>query len=64
MKSHILIETYALNYAIGRVLNQLNFDFYALPNNLNQSDFDQYHLIAYFFGKIIFTKTQYKTYDA
>ena len=57
LKSHIWIKTNISSYIISRILSQLNLDFDALPNNLNKPDFAQWYLIAYFFKKIISTKT-------
>ena len=56
LKSHIQIKTDLSDYAIGRVSSQLNLNFHASSN--------QWYLIAYFFRKIIPTKTQYKTHNA
>ena len=64
LKSYIWIEIDALGYAIGRVLSQLNFDFNALSNDSNKFDFGQWHLVAYFFRKIILAKIWYKTHNA
>ena len=65
-KSHIRIETNASGYTISGVLSQLNLDSNAPLNdsNLNKSDFGQWHLVAYFFRKIILAETQYKTHNA
>ena len=57
LKSHIRIETDASGYAIGEVLSQLNLDFDAPPNDLNKSDFSQWHPIAYFSRKMIPAET-------
>ena len=66
LKSHIQIKIDISGYAINGVLNQLNLDSNVLLNNsnLNKSDFSQWHLVAYFFRKIISIETQYKTHDA
>ena len=40
-ESHIWIDTNASNYAINRVLSQLNLNFKALSNDLTKSDFSQ-----------------------
>ena len=56
LKSHIRIKIDVSGYTIGAVLSQLNLDSYALLN--------QWHLVAYFSGKIISVKTRYKTHDA
>ena len=42
----------------------MNLDFDTSPNDLNKSDFGQWHPIAYFFRKIIPVETRYKTYNA
>ena len=47
---YIWIETEASGYAIGNMLTQLT----------NSS---QWHLVAYYFQKMILAKTWYKTYD-
>ena len=49
---HIRIETDALGYAIGGIFSQL------ISDNLGQ-----WHPIAFFSGKMISTKTWYKTHD-
>ena len=64
LESHIRIETDASGYAITRVLSQLNLDSDAPLNDLDKSDFGQWHPIAYFSRKMIPTEIQYKTYDA
>ena len=64
LESHIQIETNASDYAIDGVLRQLNFNSNAISNDLNKSDFGQWHPIAYFSRKMIPAKTQYKTYNA
>ena len=56
-ESHIRIETNASGYAIGGVLSQLNLDSDAPPNDLNKSDFGQWHLVAYFSKKMIPAET-------
>ena len=59
LKCHIWIETDASSYAISRVLSQLtsrtNPNKVATKTNLNQ-----WHLVAFFWRKIILTKTWYK----
>ena len=59
LKSYIQIETNVLCYAIDVVLSYLNLNFDVSLNDLNSnlSDFGQWHLVAYFFGKMIFAKT-------
>ena len=57
MESYIQIETNALSYIIGKVLNQLNLDFNTLSKMLNKSNFGQWRLIVYFARKMIFVKT-------
>ena len=64
MESHIQIKTDKLGYAIDEMLSQLNLDSIAIQNNSNKSDFGQWYLIAYFFRKMIFAETKYKTYNA
>ena len=64
LESHIRIETDVSDYAIGKVLNQLNLDSDAPLNDLNKSDFSQWYSVVYFFRKMIPAKTQYETYDA
>ena len=64
MKSHIWIEINISSYAISGILSQLNLNSNVLSNNLNKSDFDKCYLVTYFFGKMIFAETQYKTYNA
>ena len=49
LENHIRIKTDISNYAIGRVSSQLNLDSYASSN--------QWHLIAYFFRKMIPAET-------
>ena len=68
LENHIRIKTDISSYAIDKMLSQLNVDFNKPPNdlkdfNLNKSDFGQWHLVAYFFRKMIPAETQYKTYD-
>ena len=58
LENHIWIETNVLSYAIGRVLSQLNLNFDASPNDLNKSDFSQWHPIIYFFRKMIPIETK------
>ena len=57
LESHIRIETDASGYAITRVLSQLNLDSDAPLNDLDKSDFGQWHPIAYFSRKMIPDKT-------
>ena len=64
LESHIQIETDVSGYAIDGVLSQFNLDFDAPPNDLNKSDFDQWHPVTYFSRKMIFAETQYKTHNA
>ena len=45
------------------MLSQLNLDSSVLPDDLNKSDFSQWHSIACFYRKIIPAKTQHKTHD-
>ena len=63
LESHIQIENNVSSYAISGMLNQLNLNFNALPNdlNLNKSDFSQWHPVVYFSKKLISAETQYKT---
>ena len=56
LKNYIQIETDVSGYSINRVLSQLNLNFDAPLNNLNKSDFGQWHPITYFFRKMIFTE--------
>ena len=59
---HIQINTDALGYAIGGVLSQLASG--TSPDGVvTKTDLGQWHLVAFFFRKIIPTKTWYKTYD-
>ena len=51
-KHHIRVETNASGYAIGGVLSQLTSD-----------DSGQWHPLAFFSWKMIFTETRYETYD-
>ena len=64
LESHIQIKTDVSRYTIGRVLSQLNLNSNASPNDLNKSDFCQWHLVAYFSRKMIPVETQYKTHNA
>ena len=57
LKSHIWIKTNASSYAIDGVLNSFKLDSDALPDDSNKSDFGQWHLVAYFFRKMIPAKT-------
>ena len=52
-KRHIRIQTDVSGYAIGGVLSQLISD-----------DLGQWHLVAFFFRKIISAETRYETYDS
>ena len=65
---HIQMETDASGYAIERVLSQLVYDHlisnYNTELNLTKSDLGQWHLIAYFFRKMISIKTWYETHDS
>ena len=63
LKNYIQIETDASGYATSGVLSQLNLKSDEPPNDSNKSDFSQWHPIVYFFRKIIFAKTQNKTYN-
>ena len=68
LKSHIRIEINASGYAIGKVLSQLNLNSDTPPNDpkdlkSNKSDFGQWHLVAYFFRKMIPAETRYKTHN-
>ena len=62
LKYHIWIETDALGYAIGYMLNQLASktrpDWVVTKTNLGQ-----WHLVAFFMRKIISTKTWYEIHD-
>lgn len=51
-KCHIRIKTNAFGYAINGVFNQLVLD-----------DSGQWHLVIFFFRKIISAETWYKTYN-
>ena len=51
-EQHIRIETNASGYTIGGVLSQLASD-----------DFGQWHLVAYFYWKMIPAETRYETHD-
>ena len=53
LECHIWIKTNASGYTIGGVLSQLTL------NNLGQ-----WHLVAYFFQRMILAKTCYKTYNS
>ena len=53
---HIRIETDASGYAIGGVLSQLTSDHLT-------SDQGQWHLVIYFFRKMIPAETRYKTHN-
>ena len=64
MESHIRIETDISGYAISGVLSQLNINSDASPNDLNKSDFGQWHPVAYFSRKMIPAETRYETHDA
>ena len=57
LESHIWIETDASSYAVSGMLSQLNLNSNAPRNDSNKSDFGQWHLVAYFFRKMIFAKT-------
>ena len=57
LENYIQIKINTSSYTIGGVLSELNLDFDVLLNNSNKSDFGQWHLIAYFLKKMIFTKT-------
>ena len=65
-ESYIRIKTDVSDHAIGGVLSQLNLDSNVLPNdsNLDKSDFGPWHLLVYFFKKMIPMQTQYKTHHA
>ena len=52
LEHHIRIETDSLGYAIGGVLSQLTSD-----------DLCQWHLVAFFFQKMILWETRYETHD-
>ena len=64
LESYIRIEIDVSSYAISRVLSELNLDSDVSPNDSNKSDFSQWHLVAYFFRKMIPTETQHKTHNA
>ena len=62
LECHIWIETDALGYAIDEVLSQLTSK--TNPDGVvTKADLSQWHLIAFFSGKIIPTETWYKTYN-
>ena len=63
LESYIRIKTDASGYAIGGVLSQLNLNSDAPLNDLNKSDFSQWHPVVYFFRKMIPAKTRYKTHN-
>ena len=54
---HIGIETNASGYAIRKVLSQLISDHLTFY-------YGQWHLRAYFWRKMIFVETQYKTHNS
>ncbi len=70
-KCHIRIETDALGYAIGGVLSQITLDQHSSghvthgdPNsNFPKSEIGQWHLVAFFFRKMIPAETWYETND-
>ena len=59
---HIWIKTNALGYAIGGVLSQLASGTSA-DGVVTKADLGQWYSIAFFFRKMIPTKTRYKTHD-
>ena len=59
---HIWIETNALGYAIGGVLCQLTSGTNS-NGVVTKADLGQWHPVVFFLKKMIFVKTQYKTYD-
>ena len=63
LENHIWIETDASGYVTGGVPSQLNLNPDASPNDLNKSDFSQWHLVAYFSRKMIPAETRYETHD-
>ena len=64
LESDIRIKTTISGYIINEVLSQLKLDFNILSNNLNKSDFSQWHLVTYFSKKMIFVKIWYNTQNA
>ena len=66
LESDIQIETDIWGYTIDGLLSQLNLDS-SIPlnnSNLNKSDFGWWHLVAYFFRKMMPAESRYKTHDA
>ena len=61
-KCHIWIKTDVSSYAIDNVLSSLA-SWTSLDRVVTKADLGQWHLIAFFFRKIIPTKTRYKTYN-
>lgn len=59
LKCYIRIETNASSYVVSGILSQLILHHLILDSNLIsiQSDFDQWHLVVYFFRKMISRKT-------
>ena len=65
LECHIRIETNTSGSAISGVFIQLKSDWVTPhSSNLTKSDFGQWHLVAYFSGKMILAKTRYKTHNA
>ena len=61
-KSHIWIETDVSGYAIGDVLSQL-FSGTQPDGVVTKNNLGQWHLVAFFFKKIIPTEIWYETHD-
>ena len=59
---HIWIETDASGYTIGSVLSRLA-SATRLDGVVTKANLGQWHLIAFFFKKMISAETQYETYD-
>ena len=60
-KCHIWIEIDILGYTIGHMLSQLAFG--TRPDRVAiKTDLDQWHLVVFFFRKMIPVETQYKTH--
>ena len=65
LQSYIWIKTNISGYAIGEVLGQLSSNWVASDSsNLTKSNFDLWHLVAYFSRKMILAKMQYETHYA
>ena len=62
LKYHIWIKTDVLDYAIGDMLSQLASK--TSPDGIvTKADLGHWHLVAFFFGKMILAETQYETHD-